>query len=112
VIEFRTSIVANLQASRRRLFSPIIAMLTSRYVKGIFYFFLFSMQFDKFTFFNPKRKKEKEKVAGDLVRNTKWGNGQMNLASEISKTLHPINLLVKVGGAWRRGTASMGGGGN
>jgi len=85
-------------------------MLTSRYVKGIFHFFLFSMQFDKFTFFNPKRKKEKEKVAGDLVRNTKWGNGQTNLASESSKTLHPINLLVKVGGAWRRGRALMGGG--
>jgi hypothetical protein len=38
VIEFRTSIVANLQASRRRLFRLIIAMLTSHNVKGIFYF--------------------------------------------------------------------------
>jgi len=39
--------------------------------------FLFSMQFDKFSFLNPKRKKEKEKVAGDLVRKSAFNMGKL-----------------------------------
>lgn len=52
-------------------------------------------------------------MAGDLVRRTacNMAKGQTNLASEISKTLPPINLLVNLGGGWRRGTALGVGGG-
>jgi len=35
------------------------------------------MQFDKFSFLNPKRKKEKEKVAGDLVRKSAFNMGKL-----------------------------------